>query len=89
MTKPKSKVNKKKKVKKADKKSKAVGYDEFGRRLGTQGALIDTKLSKSPKSIKQLADQTKLSKGRITTHVRDLVKRKLIVKDKAGKYRRK
>ncbi len=86
MKKPKTKKQARKKKSKA---KKATGYDEFGRRLGTQGHLIDTKLSKTPKTLEQLAKETKLPKRRIATHVRHLCIKKFIVKDKEGKYRRK
>lgn len=69
------------------KKTEAKGYDAFGRRLGTQGALIDEKLSKTPKTVEQLVSQTKLPKRRIMTHVRHLVKKDFVKKDKDGKYR--
>lgn len=77
-----------KKKKKVSKKKKAVGVktDAFGRRLGTQGALIDTKLSKKGKTVKQLAEETKLSTVRVSTHVRDLLGKGFIKKDKQGKY---
>ena len=88
MAKPKAKTKKKARKKKA-KKTEAKGYDEFGRRLGTQGHLIDTKLSKVPKSVEQLMAQTRLPKHRIMTHVRDLCNKKYIHKNKDGKYSRK
>jgi DNA-binding MarR family transcriptional regulator len=79
-------MSKKKKKKKVAKKKVGVKTDAFGRRLGTQGALIDTKLSKKGKTVKQLAEETKLPVGRISTHVRDLLGKGFIKKDKQGKY---
>ncbi len=81
----KKKTTAKKKEAKTAKKSE-VEKDAFGRRLGTQGALIDTKLDKTPKSIKQLVKECKLSKGRISTHLRWLVEKGFVKKDKDGKY---
>jgi hypothetical protein len=70
--------------KKTDKK-KTAEVDFFGRRVGTQGHLIDTKLSKKPKSPEQLSKETKLPLARIKTHVRFYAKKgMLVVKD--GKY---
>lgn len=75
----------KKKVKKQNNEKEAK-FDKFNRRLGTQGALIDTKLSKTPKSVEQLAKECKLPVGRIRTHVRDLTSKGFIKKDKDGKF---
>lgn len=87
-------MGKKKKKKKAKKKQeqntkakpKEVKVDEFGRRLGTQGALIDKHLSKTPKSIEQLSKECKLPVGRVATHLRDLTGKGFFKKDKDGKY---
>jgi len=78
----------KKKTKKRTKKAapKKEGYDVYGRRLGTQGHLINTKMSKTPKSVEQLAKECRLPVRRIATHVRDLTKKGFFKKDKDGKY---
>jgi len=83
------KKNKKKKVKQnkakpAKNKAKEIKFDKFNRRLGTQGALIDEKMSKIPKSIEQLSKECKLPKGRIATHLRDLTKKGFFKRTKDG-----
>ena len=83
------KVKSKKKTAKKKVEVKSKGYDEFGRRLGTQGHLIDTKLTKEGKSIEQLAKETKLPVGRIQTHMRAFVSKGFVTKDKKGNYKLK
>ena len=76
-----------KKTKKAKAKKSVVEKDGFGRRLNTQGSLINTKLDKRGKTVEQLAKETKLPIGRISNHVRDLVGKGFVVKTKEVKYR--
>ena len=87
------KSEKSKKKKKAAKKTvvKAVvkekkGCDAFGRRLGTQGALIDEHLDKNGKSVKQLIEECKLPAARISFHMRSFVHEGFLKKDKDNKY---
>ena len=62
------------------------GYDAFGRRLGTQGALIDEHLDKKGKSVKQLIEECKLPAARISFHMRSFVHEGFLKKDKDNKY---
>jgi len=63
-----------------------VEKDAFGRRLGTQGALIDEHLDKKGKTVEQLAKECKMPTGRISNHVRDLVSKGFLKKGKDGDY---
>ncbi len=81
-----SKKSKKKgKKKKTTAKKEAAEVDDFGRRLGTQGALIDEKLSKKGKTAEAIAKETKLTVARVSTHLRDLLSKKFIT-EKDDKY---
>ena len=88
------KSEKSKKKKKAAKKTfanyrfikKKKGCDAFGRRLGTQGALIDEHLDKKGKSVKQLIEECKLPAARISFHMRSFVHEGFLKKDKDNKY---
>jgi len=62
------------------------GYDAFGRRLGTQGALIDEHLDKKGKSVKQLVEECKLPSTRISFHMGLFVHEGFLKKDKDNKY---
>lgn len=64
----------KKKAKKKKKVKKKVGVDKCGRREGTQGYLINTKITDKPKTVEALCKETKLPKRRITTHVYHMTK---------------
>ncbi len=66
---------------------KEVEKDAFGRRAGSQGALIDTKLGKKAKSIEEIAKESKLPVGRISNHMRDLLSKGFVIKNNDGKYR--
>ena len=74
------------KAKKPVKKALEEQKDAFGRRLGTQGAKIDEHLSKKPKTIATIAKETKMSTGRISNHMRDLVSKGFVKKNKEGEY---
>jgi len=84
MSKAKKKTKKAKKQNSSTKQEAKKGYDKFGRRLNTQGALIDEHLSQKGKTVEQLAKECKLPKGRISTHVRDLLGKGFIKKTKDG-----
>ena len=62
------------------------GYDAFGRRLGTQGALIDEHLDTKGKSVKQLVEECKLPAARISFHMGLFVHEGFLKKDKDNKY---
>lgn len=72
--------------KKVSKKKDESGVDRFGRRLGTQGAAIDTALEKKPKSVEAIAKETKLPVGRIAVHLKDLLGKNFIKQDDKGNY---
>jgi len=78
--------NEKKTTKKKEAVKKEKGIDAFGRRLGTQGALIDSCLSKEPKSVETLAKECKLPVQRIRTHLNDLEEKGFIKSNKDGNY---
>jgi len=61
------------------------GVDIFGRRLGTQVALIDSFLTnKSPITIEELVKKTKLTNARIAEHLDNLMKEKKLKKTDKG-----
>jgi len=68
------------------KTKKGIGKDAFGRRLGSQGALIDEHISNEGKTIKEIAEATGLPNGRVSTHLRDLLSKGFLKRDDNGKY---
>lgn len=81
------KTVKKKVTKKTKTEKSVVEKDGFGRRLNTQGSFINTKLDKKGVTIQQLAKETKLPIGRISNHMRDLINKGFVIRNKEGKYR--
>ncbi len=80
----KEKATKKKKA--SEEKGNEENVDAFGRRLGTQGAHIDSVLSKKQgMTVEAIAKKTKLPTGRVSVHMGWLVNKGL-VQNKAGKY---
>lgn len=78
---------KKKAKKKAAVTTKAkTGVDKCGRREGTQGFLINSKINGKPQTIAQLCKATKLPKGRVTTHLWDMTRKGFTKKNKQGEY---
>jgi len=79
--------SKKKPKEKKEKKEKAKAeVDRFGRRLGSQGALIDEKLSKTGKTMEAICKETKLPARRVNTHLKGLITKGFVKKDKNDKY---
>ena len=62
----------------------SVEVDKFGSRLGTERAKVNTRLSKEPKTVQQLADEAGLKNTYFRKHLASLISEGFVVKTKDG-----